>query len=168
MLIRIFAILSLLLVLPFSILAQSDCPCCTEQHAEFNFWIGDWIVYDTSGNVIGENRIVQLEDKCIINENWTGSEGGTGRSFSYYNSTDNTWNQLWLDNKGSHLVLKGEAKEKKMVMSSALVKGEKLGLYKNRITWTLNEDGSVTQQWDYLDKNGDVLSVAFLGIYKKK
>lgn len=38
--------------------------------------------------------------------------------------------------------------------------------YKNRITWTLNEDGTVRQLWEVL-KNNKVSNVVFDGLYAK-
>ena len=38
--------------------------------------------------------------------------------------------------------------------------------YFNRITWTLNEDGTVRQYWETITNGKDVI-VAFDGLYKK-
>jgi len=154
-------------VYSFSI-AQSDCPCCSEDHQQFDFWVGDWNVYDTAGNKVGENTIVKLEKECIISEHWRSTQGGTGRSYNFFNKTDSTWNQLWIDSRGNHLELKGNAGPNKMTLSSELIAGQKADFYRNRITWTKNEDESVTQFWEILDTSDQVLSVAFKGIYRKK
>jgi hypothetical protein len=53
-----------------------------------------------------------------------------------------------------------------MVLKSELVNGPK-GNYYNQITWSQNDDGSVTQQWDILTESNQPLSKAFEGIYKK-
>ena len=89
-------------------------------------------------------------------------------SFNYYNAADSTWNQLWLDNKGSKLELKGHAEPGKMILQSELMPGQRVDFYRNRITWTANADGTVTQLWEILDKDGAVLQTAFEGIYKRK
>jgi len=148
--------------------AQNDCACCTDYHKQFDFWVGEWVVYDTAGTKLGENNIVKLEDNCILNEHWKGAKGSTGRSYNYFDLSDSTWNQLWIDNQGGSLVLKGKAEDNKMVLQSKLIKGKKVDWYRNRITWTNNDDGSVTQFWEILDTNGNQLAVAFKGIYKRK
>lgn len=28
---------------------STSCACCDVQHDQFDFWVGDWIVYDTAG-----------------------------------------------------------------------------------------------------------------------
>ncbi len=30
-----------------TLLAQSDCACCTEKHKQFDFWVGEWLASDT-------------------------------------------------------------------------------------------------------------------------
>ncbi len=147
--------------------AQTECNCCTPNHQQFDFWVGDWDVYDTSGKKVGENKIEKLESECIVSENWKGATGGSGRSYNYYNAADSTWNQVWISNSGNNLVLKGRAAPNKMILKSELIESKK-GNYYNQITWTKNEDGSVTQLWEVLNNNGESLSVAFEGIYKLK
>lgn len=149
-------------------MSQTDCACCTEFHKQFDFWVGNWNVYDTTGVQIGENLVVKLEDNCIINEHWIGFAGSTGRSYNYFNIYDSTWNQLWIDNNGGNLVLKGSLSENRMVLKSDLLAGTKVDWYSNQISWTNNTDGSVTQTWQILDKNDRPLNTIFVGIYKRK
>jgi hypothetical protein len=51
------------MILVASLQAQNDCPCCTDEHRQFDFWIGDRIVRDSLGNLLGENSILKRE-KC--------------------------------------------------------------------------------------------------------
>ena len=165
---QLFFYLVGLVALTNTALAQSDCPCCTESHKQFDFWVGDWVVFDTEGKQVGENTIVTLEQNCILNEHWRGATGYTGRSYNYYDSTDSTWNQLWVASDGSNLVLKGKASENQMELKSKMIPGKKVDWYYNRITWTNNEDGTVTQLWEILDEGDNLLTVAFKGIYKRR
>ena len=90
----------------------TPCACCTEKHQQFDFWVGEWVVFDTTGTKVGENTIEKLENDCILSEYWRGASGSTGRSYNYYNALDDTWNQTWIDNNGGSLVLKGKARQK--------------------------------------------------------
>ena len=159
----------LLLVLPFSYMSAQDikpCPCCTPEHRQFDFWLGEWAVYDTIGNRAGENILISMQDSCLIQENWKGAKGGTGTSYNYYDKTENTWNQLWIDNAGSVLKLTGNMKGNVMVLVSDPVKTDSTS-YINRITWEPFEDGSVVQTWDAIDESGRLLKRLFKGIYFK-
>ncbi len=148
--------------------AQSDCACCTSFHHQFDFWIGKWLVYDTLGNRIGNSQIEKLEDKCIISERWQGTSGISGRSYNYFNALDSSWNQVWIDNQGNHLVLKGKGGDGKMVLTSEWGKG-KLGKWqKNKITWEALSNGQLSQVWEIFDENDDLKKLVFKGIYQEK
>ncbi|MBL4605750.1 MAG: hypothetical protein JKY02_08870 [Flavobacteriaceae bacterium] len=163
------SLLFLSLVFSSNTNAQSKkAPCSSEKYQEFSFWVGDWNVYNTENKLIGTNTILKMQGNCVMQENWESKTGTSrGTSYNYYNKTDDTWNQVWIDNSGYSLVLKGNLENGKMVLKSDLIEGAK-NTYYNRITWTPNEDGTVTQVWDYLDKGEKVLTEAFRGIYKKK
>lgn len=163
---KVLFILSLFIALHAQ--TQTPCACCTESHQQFDFWEGDWIVLDTAGNKLGENTISKEEQNCILKEKWRGTQGGTGTSTNYYNSTDSTWNQLWISSNGNVLKLRGGLENGNMVLKSELIPGQRVDFYYNQITWTPNEDGTVTQRWDVCDKEGNILSTLFLGIYHRK
>lgn len=158
----------LLIAFSFNAIGQSDCACCSESNQQFDFWIGEWIVYDALGVEVGKNNITKLESGCMLSEEWTGAKGTTGRSYNYFNNADSTWNQLWLDNQGTILNLKGKLESKSIVLRSELKPGKKIDFYYNRITWTPNANGSVTQKWDVLNKENQVPRTLFVGIYKKR
>lgn len=146
---------------------QTDsCPCCNEPYKSFDFWVGDWTVFDVNDNVIGTNTIEKLYDGCVLQEKWNSSTNNKGTSYNYYNKNDNSWNQVWIDNSGFSLVLKGNYSDGKMILKSDVLKSEN-GNYYNQITWVKNEDGTVTQIWDIFDENGKKTKELFRGKYKK-
>lgn len=157
-----------LFFLPLLSFAQTDCACCTPAHQQFNFWVGDWNVYNTDGDLVGENTIVKLEDNCILNEHWRGTKGSTGRSYNYYDKKTEMWHQLWIDNKGGNLKLSGKASPGKMILKSELTPNKEGKLYYNQISWTLNGDETVTQTWEYYSEDHKLLGLAFKGVYRKK
>ena len=145
---------------------DSPCPCCTVAHQAFDFWVGDWTVYDTNGKIVGTNSIQKEYDNCVIREQWKSAGANHGTSYNYYNLTDKTWNQVWIDNSGFTLTLKGNYHDNKMILKSEMLDGKK-GKYYNQITWEKHPDKSVTQTWSIFDKNGKKVQEAFKGIYKK-
>ena len=148
---------------------QQDCPCCTDAHRQFDFWLGDWTVYDTTGKQIGENTIVSQEDGCLLAEHWRGAGGTTGRSINFVDRADGSWNQVWIDNQGNKLVLKGEGSPGKMVMRSTVTKHPRSGKdFYNQISWTVQGDGSVMQQWDLIFEADQEMRTVFKGIYRKE
>lgn len=160
-------LIGLLLSLAVGAQNDADCPCCTPHHQQFDFWQGEWVVKDTAGQVLGENSITVLEDGCLIAEYWRGAQGGTGRSYNYFDSADSTWHQLWVSSSGHILRLRGTATPGQMVLTGPVKTGTK-GPYRNRITWTQQEDGTVVQQWDILTPDKQPIRTAFYGIYYPK
>ena len=148
--------------------AQNKNPCSTEEHKKFDFWVGDWNVYDANNKLIGINTIVKMHSNCVMQENWESKTSpNKGTSYNYYDLSDKTWNQVWVDNSGYSLVLKGNFINNSMVLKSDLVTSKKGNFY-NRVTWTKNKDNSVTQLWESINQKGEVLQEVFRGIYKKK
>ena len=142
-------------------------PCDTEEYKQFDFWLGNWNVFDINGKLIGKNNIIKVPNACAIQENWDSNTGPSlGTSYNFYNSTTKKWHQVWIDNSGFSLFLKGNYTNNKMILSSEIQETPN-GKFYNRITWTKNSDGSVTQVWDYMSPENKVLKEAFRGIYKK-
>ena len=148
--------------------AQDDCSCCTENHRQFDFWLGEWEVMNSEGNKVGENSISKMEGDCILVEKWQGAQGLNGTSHNYYDPSDKSWNQLWLDNRGGILKLKGALESGQMVMRSALAEDTEGNSSYNQISWRLNDDGTVTQLWELYNDEGKLIRQLFLGIYHKK
>ena len=113
------------------------------------------------------NIIDKVQDNCILRENWTSAtQGYTGTSSNFYNSNTDQWEQIWLDNQGGSLHLKGNRKGNQMILQSDEFKNDKGEPFFHRITWTLNDDGSVRQYWETITNNKEIV-VAFDGLYKK-
>lgn len=145
-----------------------SCPCCSQNHRAFDYWLGDWEVYNTNGDVLGTNKILKMQAGCVLLENWVGASGSTGTSYNFFDGVENSWNQIWVSNTGGVLRLKGNPNEDgAMVMTSGMVKNPD-GDYYNQITWTPNEDGTVTQLWVILNQKKEVINTLFRGIYEKK
>lgn len=152
----------------FAQTTPKQCNCCTPEYKQFDFWLGEWDVFNLKGVKVGENKIVSMQDSCLIQENWT-SSGQTGTSYNFYDKTDNTWNQIYIDNTGYVLKLKGTLQDHKMVLQSEPTKSTKGDFYyRNRIIWEQDSAGNISQKWDIIDEKGNVLQVAFDGIYKSK
>jgi hypothetical protein len=145
---------------------DNQCNCCTEKHQQFDFWVGSWNVYNTKGDLVGSNTISKSYGECVLKEAWVSAGTNRGTSTNYYSKSDDSWNQVWVDNSGFNLVLKGKLIDDVMILKSDIIKGEK-GNYYNQVSWTPNSDGSVTQLWEVFKTDGTLIQEAFRGIYKK-
>lgn len=145
------------------------CPCCQPEFRQFDFWVGDWETYNPGDTLVGANRIVIMQDSCVIQENWTSARGAfTGTSYNFYNPQTGKWHQTWIDNQGAPLLLSGGLEDGKMVMYSGKMKNQQGKEYLNRITWTPNPDGTVRQLWEISNDDGKTWSSVFDGEYRRK
>ncbi|WP_310377602.1 hypothetical protein [Flavobacterium sp.] len=100
---KFFFFLSMLLV-SNSIFGQKPCDK-NPKYAEFDFWVGEWEVYDLKGKIAGHSTITKILDNCVILEEWTSAsvqQGLTysGKSYNSYNAATQQWQQNWVDNTG--------------------------------------------------------------------
>lgn len=86
-------------------------PCKYSAEAkQFDFWIGEWDV-TVNGQIVGTNVIQQLEEGCLIMENWSGNGGSTGKSMNFYNPFTKKWRQTYMSNGQVVWEMAGEYKD---------------------------------------------------------
>ena len=156
-----------LALLPLAAGADSMPQACNAAaYRAFDFWLGDWNVSAPDGRLVGHNRVEKNYNGCVLQENWTSVNGGTGSSFNIYDAPRQVWHQTWVDSMGSLLTLEGGVKDGRMVLSGEQVQpdGKKL---LNRITWTPQKDGSVRQLWETSSDGGKTWKTVFDGVYRK-
>ena len=161
-------IVSLLLTLPFWVHSQNPCNCCADDFRQFDFWVGSWNAYDSTGTLLGTNVIDIIQDSCVIRENWKSARSAyTGTSYNFYNPSSMQWTQTWVDNQGGSLLLHGGIVDGSMQLSSAPVNDNQGREVVNRITWTPLPDGSVRQHWETRTDGAQWVSV-FDGNYRRQ
>ncbi len=84
------------------------------EYRRLDFWIGNWDVFDPSGKKVGESHVDLILKDCVIFENWTGTAGGSGKSFNMYNSASHKWEQFWVADSGNTNHFIGEATDSEM------------------------------------------------------
>jgi hypothetical protein len=144
-------------------------PCSTPEHHQFDFWIGDWRVEDSAGNLAGTNDVKSVLKGCVLQENWVGTAGMSGSSYNIYDSGNKLWRQSWVDDRGGTLQLEGHFADGKMVLVGSRPHPRKPGVTQtNRITWSKLDGGRVRQFWESSEDGGKTWTPAFEGIYVRK
>jgi len=88
-------------------------PCTTMPHThDFDFWIGEWDVYQTgTRNLVGHSLVQSVSGGCSLLENWNATTANNGKSLNYYDVNAGTWEQDWIGSAGgSQRYLNGEYK----------------------------------------------------------
>ena len=134
---------------------------------QFDFWVGEWEVFNQQGQKVGENSISRQENGMVLAEQWTSAQGSTGRSINFFDPAKKKWVQVWVDAGGGIIRYEGEFKSGAMRLlgTHTLATGE---VRPHRATYTPNEDGSVRQFIEESTDNGATWVVWFDGIYRKK
>ena len=82
--------------------ARAPTPCANEpERHRFDFWIGEWSVTTKGGSPVGSSVIQSVSGGCALLENWTGLNGGHGKSLNAYNSLIHAWQQYWIGQDGA-------------------------------------------------------------------
>jgi ketosteroid isomerase-like protein len=92
--------------------------CRAPQYRQFNFWLGDWDVFDVGSPArVAQARITSVMDGCAVREQYDQNDGTKGESFSSYNASTGTWRQSWVTNHGHSLVIEGKLEGGEMVLT---------------------------------------------------
>jgi hypothetical protein len=157
---------SLFLLTLFLAQAPARPPCSSPEYRQFDFWVGEWVVHNPKGQQVGTNRIEKIENGCGLQENWTASNGNTGRSINAYHPVRGKWVQAWVGGGGT-LLLEGGYDGEKMLLSGASI-GASGGTMRDRITWSPVAGGKVRQVWEQSADEGKTWTVAFDGTYSPR
>ncbi|HEV7473184.1 MAG TPA: tetratricopeptide repeat protein [Pyrinomonadaceae bacterium] len=76
-------------------------PCMYSPEAkQFDFWLGEWEVFNLQGQKTGTSVIQPIAAGCGILENWRDVFGGDGKSVNFYDSNASKWYQYWIGSNG--------------------------------------------------------------------
>jgi len=143
------------------------CATDASPYRDFDFWVGHWDVYDLDGNFAGENLISLREGGCLILEEWTGAQGGSGTSMNVYDPAAGAWRQVW-QSAGVFIDYTGGLDDESMALEGAITYNRTGLSAPFRGRWTEQDDGSVLQEFWQYNSETDVWDVWFVGEYRRK
>lgn len=155
-----------LLVLLATMGAQTP-PAPPPEARQFDFWLGDWDVFNPEGLKVGENRIELLASGWALQETWSGADGNSGRSLNTWIPRKKQWQQFWVGVGGALELAGGLNPKGEMVLEGRGAGREGKELI-NRIAWTPNPDDTVRQHWQRSVDSGITWTTAFDGLYRRK
>ena len=144
-------------------------PCSAEPHShDFDFWIGDWDVYQTGTQfLVGHSHVESISGGCAILENWSSTQAQTGKSINYYDPSNGKWQQDWIGSGGGpQRYLDGEYKDGAMHFTyESITKGKKsTGNFK---FYNVDKD-TVRQYQDVINDDGKTVTVSYDLTYVRK
>ncbi len=139
-------------------------PCSSDAYRAFDFWLGKWRVETPDGQLAGHNTVTSLEGGCLILEDWTSVQGGTGQSYNFYNPVSKTWRQVWVS-QGGIIDYTGGLNEDGAMQLEGTIAYQSGTSAKFRGTWTPLEGGVVQQKLEQWDDEKEAWQNWFTGLY---
>ncbi len=129
-------------------IAANAYPCMNLPEAhQFDFWLGDWDVYQTANLSIktGFNRITRQAGGCIILESWESVGPHRGMSLNYFDPVTKTWKQKWAGSSQDITEFYEGKFENNAMQFKWDVRNPNGSVFPGRLTFTNLEPGKVRQ-----------------------
>ena len=117
--------------------------CGAAEYHQLDFWIGDWDTFETDvsgGPSVARARVTPIAQGCAIHELYEQTDGLIGDSILSYDPVRKQWQQTWVTNRGSIMMIWGTFKDGALVLEgeSHLRDGKAVI---QRITWKAQNGG---------------------------
>ena len=150
------------------VLPAPSAKCPAPEFRQFDFWLGDWDTFETDNSTpssIARARIDPIAGGCAIHELYEQTDGLIGDSILSYDPVRKVWQQTWVTNRGSIMVLSGAFKDGAVTLEGeAHLRDGKTML--QRITWRA-EGGNVRESAVGSKDGGKVWEPAFDVVFKR-
>lgn len=138
-------------------------PCLKNaRQREFDFWVGDWDVYQTGTNrLVGHSSIQVISGGCSILENWTAlGYPSSGKSMNFVDPATGKWKQVWVGSGGGVTeYINGEYRDSAMQFESTTQTPQ--GTAKVRFRFFNQGPGQVRQFQEYTQDDGKTWNVSY-------
>lgn len=143
--------------------------CSAAEYHLLDFWIGDWDTFDSdapSGPSVARARVEPIAMGCAVHELYEQQDGLIGDSILSYDPVRKAWQQTWVTNRGSIMVITGNFKDGKLVLEGDvhLMDGRTVT---QRITWE-NQGNGVRESAVLSKDGGKTWSPAFDVVFRKR
>jgi len=124
-------------------LAASASKCPAPEFRQFDFWLGDWDTFEVVGDTatsIARAHIDPIAGGCAVHELYEQTDGLIGDSILSFDPVRKVWQQTWVTNGGSLMVLAGAFKAGAVTLEGEFHSGTGKSLL-HRITWKAEGSG---------------------------
>jgi hypothetical protein len=117
--------------------------CSAAGYHQLDFWIGDWDTFETDaagGPSVARARVEPIAQGCAIHELYEQTDGLVGDSILSYDPVRKQWQQTWVTNRGSLMVLWGNFNGDALVLEGEVHLRDGTTVMQ-RITWQARDKG---------------------------
>jgi len=137
----------LLMILTFSTsaIAATITPqanCAAPVYRQLDFWLGDWDTFEANDPTtsISRTHVDLIAAGCAIHELYEQTDGLIGDSILSFDAVRNVWQQTWVTNRGSLMVIVGKFKDGALTLEGEVHLKDGKSLLQ-RITWKVEGSG---------------------------
>jgi hypothetical protein len=148
-------------------LVRPNCAAAAEYH-QLDFWIGDWDTFETdapNGPSAARTHVDPIAEGCAIHELYEQTDGLIGDSILSYDPVRKQWQQTWVTNRGSLMVILGQFKDGALVLQGEVHLKDGSSVLQ-RITWKA-QDKSVREYAVLSKDNGKTWAPSFDVLFRK-
>jgi hypothetical protein len=133
--------------------APAASACAAPELHQFDFWIGDWDAFDADDprTPIARTRITTIASGCAIHELYEQSDGLIGDSILAFDPLQRAWQQTWVTNRGSLMVVSGRLVDGALVLEGEMHVANGTSL-RQRITW--KSEGEAVRESATISRDG--------------
>lgn len=143
--------------------------CSTEEYHQLDFWIGDWDTFEMDvpgGPSVARARVEPIAQGCAIHELYEQVDGLVGDSILSYDPVRKQWQQTWVTNRGSIMMLWGNFKGGALILEGEVHLRDGNSVMQ-RISWKAQDDG--VRESAVLSKDGGkTWTSAFDVLFRKR
>jgi hypothetical protein len=142
---RISVILALLAPATLSLgtasAATPPAHCDASEYRQFDFWLGDWDTFDPdSATSVARAHVDPIAAGCAVHELYEQTDGLIGDSILSFDPVRKLWQQTWVTNYGSLMVIVGRLNDGALTLEGEMhLKDGRAVL--QRITWKAENSG---------------------------
>ena len=132
---------------------NSAAGCNVPEYRQLDFWLGDWDTFDPGDSTtsIARAHVDLIAAGCAVHELYEQTDGLIGDSILSFDPVRKLWQQTWVTNRGSLMVITGRFKEGVLTLEGAAhLRNGKSPL--QRITW--KAEGSGVRESSVISKDG--------------
>jgi hypothetical protein len=144
-------------------------PCAgnPERH-RFDFWVGEWQVTTPDGHAVGSSSVQSMAGGCGLLENWTASNGTTGKSLNAFNPVAKQWQQYWVGQGGAVTEYRESEWRDGSLSLVARPSAAAAGQPMQRLTFTPVNDSTVRQHGELSQDGGSTWTTSYDIYYHRR
>jgi hypothetical protein len=164
---KTFAIALVSAIGAFGVPSAARAACTAAPYHQFDFFVGQWNVYDAKGRFLGSDVVEKRLNGCVIYERYTNPDGSVGIGLSGYQAKNGTWHQDFMGDDGLVVLLDGSRGHlAAMVMSGVDYPADGTRRHDTGI-WVVH--GAVVEEtWTVSIDNGKTWKTQFHGFFHRK